>query len=310
MKKFLTSASLVTIVMLSGCGSSAIGERNVLDDKEIHALKISSKIDKSFNKRSRLASAIYGVNSFIFKLDTKDSQESSVKHTQFYINSDNDASTGFQAKKKNTLGIEYLIEDDKLYRYVGDGRSWNWEFVENIKYKRTNNTVIIGIENYKSIGLHEGDNKIAISAANLDENWKVTALFGENGGRTMVHGSLSFQKSQPVINRQTRGWFDWILGDETEKESTDTFYKEESETSTNSTEDPDPLYSSDPLFHVDYPYPEITLKTWYDFFFEEDEKEDDNTTIFNVEEYPYTDVTPRDTTEPIVNKGLGWFDWF
>ncbi|MGG1878940.1 hypothetical protein ABDI30_15405 [Paenibacillus cisolokensis] len=44
----------------------------------------------------------------------------------FWLNTDRDASTGYQAFGWGATGIEWLLENNSLYRYAGNGSSWEW----------------------------------------------------------------------------------------------------------------------------------------------------------------------------------------
>lgn len=51
---------------------------------------------------------------------------------QIYINSDNDTKTGYFYSKWTTSGIDYLVEDGKIYLYVGDGKRWSFKQKVNL----------------------------------------------------------------------------------------------------------------------------------------------------------------------------------
>jgi len=46
------------------------------------------------------------------------------KKSQVYLNTDNDQTTGYQSYKWKGSGVDYLIEDNVLYRYGGDNKNW------------------------------------------------------------------------------------------------------------------------------------------------------------------------------------------
>jgi hypothetical protein len=45
----------------------------------------------------------------------------------FYVNSDNNTSTGFSGWGGS--GAEYMLQNEWLYKYSGDGASWGWDLV-------------------------------------------------------------------------------------------------------------------------------------------------------------------------------------
>lgn len=50
----------------------------------------------------------------------------------FYINADNNGSTGYQATGWPTSGADYLLENNLLYAYTGTGNSWSWSLVATL----------------------------------------------------------------------------------------------------------------------------------------------------------------------------------
>ena len=46
----------------------------------------------------------------------------------FWINTDNNTSTGYQAAGWGATGVEWLLENTGLYRYGGSGTDWSWNF--------------------------------------------------------------------------------------------------------------------------------------------------------------------------------------
>ncbi|WDQ34588.1 DUF4832 domain-containing protein [Paenibacillus marchantiae] len=46
----------------------------------------------------------------------------------FWINTDNNTSTGYQAAGWGVTGVEWLLENTGLYRYGGSGTDWVWNF--------------------------------------------------------------------------------------------------------------------------------------------------------------------------------------
>ncbi|MFD1954132.1 DUF1565 domain-containing protein [Paenibacillus thailandensis] len=45
---------------------------------------------------------------------------------QFYLNTDNNAKSGFQLSLWKQTGADYLVENGRLYRYEGSGSDWKW----------------------------------------------------------------------------------------------------------------------------------------------------------------------------------------
>ena len=56
---------------------------------------------------------------------------------QIYFNSDNDSKTGYLTSKWSSSGVDYLLEDGRLYSYNGDGKSWLFALSENLITSKT-----------------------------------------------------------------------------------------------------------------------------------------------------------------------------
>ena len=52
---------------------------------------------------------------------------------QTYLDTDNDANTGFKAG--NGLGANYIIQGSALFKYIGNGSNWSWQYVETANYR-------------------------------------------------------------------------------------------------------------------------------------------------------------------------------
>lgn len=51
---------------------------------------------------------------------------------QLYLNSDADERTGYKTSNWSTAGIDYLMEDGRLYQYSGNGSNWSWKRTEKL----------------------------------------------------------------------------------------------------------------------------------------------------------------------------------
>lgn len=61
---------------------------------------------------------------------------------QAYIDSDKQASTGYRV---GTIGADFLVSGDSLYRYTGTGANWSWEFVAGLTSRYKNNIAELSI---------------------------------------------------------------------------------------------------------------------------------------------------------------------
>ncbi|MBM3131694.1 MAG: hypothetical protein FJZ95_01510 [Chloroflexi bacterium] len=75
--------------------------------------------------------------------------------SDFFIDADNNGSTGFHSYLWPGSGIDYLIENGNIYEYTGDGSSWSWTYLsDNTTEIKTNTIVEISLP-LSAIGLSE-----------------------------------------------------------------------------------------------------------------------------------------------------------
>ncbi len=94
--------------------------------------------------------------------------------SQFFINTDNNNSTGLRTKW-TTAGFDYLVENGVLYRYSGTSNSWNWTKLQDITIVKVSGYIIIKLP-LSSIGCYTG-NSLQIG-------------FISNDNRSLVYPSL------------------------------------------------------------------------------------------------------------------------
>jgi hypothetical protein len=49
-----------------------------------------------------------------------------------FIDSDNNAGTGWITSSNPTIGADYVIENGTLYKYAGSGNDWTWTQVDGV----------------------------------------------------------------------------------------------------------------------------------------------------------------------------------
>ena len=50
-----------------------------------------------------------------------------------YLDTDSNRATGFTDNLRLPLGAEFLITDNTLFQYTGDGTNWSWNFVATLE---------------------------------------------------------------------------------------------------------------------------------------------------------------------------------
>ncbi|MFB4324892.1 DUF4832 domain-containing protein [Priestia sp. BR_2] len=97
----------------------------------------------------------------------------------FWLNTDGNASTGYQAFGWGTTGVEWLLENQTLYRYSGNGSSWSWNFSSSLtssQYVRSSSVIEAAIP-LSTLGLGEGS---SVSIGYLDNNSDMHRLPAQN----------------------------------------------------------------------------------------------------------------------------------
>jgi len=75
---------------------------------------------------------------------------------QFYINTDNDTSTGYLPTGWDSCGADYLLENNLLWLYTGANNSWSWSNLGSVNYDKNNTAVEAGIS-LSTLGVSPGD---------------------------------------------------------------------------------------------------------------------------------------------------------
>ncbi len=92
-------------------------------------------------------------------------------HSQLFIDSDNDANSGFQSSILGNSGADYLIEDGALYKSTANGRAWSWEYVGTVSYSVQNHVMQMGID---KVLLENMTPTIKLSAVARTANWRIS----------------------------------------------------------------------------------------------------------------------------------------
>lgn len=92
------------------------------------------------------------------------------KHFQFFINTDENSSTGYQfdGEAWSETGADYLIEDNELYVSTGNNDDWNWSYKEDISFTKTTTSVSVTLN--KSL-LKSLSSQVRVGFLITDSNW-------------------------------------------------------------------------------------------------------------------------------------------
>ncbi len=127
----LTLSTLLAASLFVGCGSNSatstakVGQPHdtsklgrVVNIQEDWSWFVDSTIKKDFD-------------GFAVRVDFWQGLPSSVKHYQYFMDTDNDKATGYNGEDGwEITGADYLIEDGMIFQYKKDAnKAWNWEAV-------------------------------------------------------------------------------------------------------------------------------------------------------------------------------------
>ena len=91
-------------------------------------------------------------------------------HTGIYLDIDNDENTGFYSDLWDHSGMDYLIEDGRIYKSLG--REWAWEYIGKAWYSKNENSFEVTID--KSI-LDNVSDKFKIGVTHSNKDWKIVS---------------------------------------------------------------------------------------------------------------------------------------
>ncbi len=114
--------------LMSGCGGEDVGVKSkILSDDEKYTQpnkivrdNVSEFVDENtYNIENSDDDISFKIHNY--SIDAKG-------HTQFFIDIDSDSQTGYNPYGEN-IGSEYVVEDNRLYKYTGDGKDWTWDMI-------------------------------------------------------------------------------------------------------------------------------------------------------------------------------------
>ncbi len=136
--------------------------------------------------------------------------ENITKHTAIYLDVDSDPGTGYDSPLWENTGMDYLIEDNRLYKSTG--RTWGWKYIGKVSYAKDKNSLFVSINKDMLENLKE-DFKIGVTES--DSEWKfvtklpssfIAAKYYKN-----VDSLNGFEKIQALIAKAAQGELDNVV---------------------------------------------------------------------------------------------------
>jgi len=171
MKKGLKNISIAisivaTTALFSGCGGTNSSENLTTTSKNsFNPTKIDREWYHGVNSDDSNSNISFEIDNSTIKISISDISAGEFRHNQFFINTDNNTSSGYEG----TGGADYLIEDSHIFKSTGRGWSWNYVGeVDNIQISDDLNSVEVTLN--KNI-LDQLTNQISIISFQVDANW-------------------------------------------------------------------------------------------------------------------------------------------
>ena len=116
---------------------------------------------------------------------------------QAYIDTDNDASTGFDL---GVIGADYLIEGNVVQRYTGTGGSWSWQVVEKANLKYNGSSVELSF-NRGAIGNPQSARFVFVGESEA-YGGTATDTYPDSGSFSYNFSGSSGSNTPPVVDNQ------------------------------------------------------------------------------------------------------------
>ena len=116
------------------------------------------------------------------------------RHTQFFINSDNNSQTGYQ-NIWNSSGADYLIEDGFVLKAKKSGSEWDdvWPAdgpSEGIEFTRNQTSTVVEVSIEKTV-LSGLSSTITVGVRDLDSGWDQQSILPTSGNLRSYSGTLA-----------------------------------------------------------------------------------------------------------------------
>jgi lysophospholipase L1-like esterase len=91
-------------------------------------------------------------------------------HFSFFIDADNNPDTGYTNGRRSVVGVDYMLEDNRLYRYPMNAQGWVWgDPINNHIYTRKSPTQVVATV---SLNLLNTSSVIKYSASIASNDWE------------------------------------------------------------------------------------------------------------------------------------------
>ena len=168
MREITISLFLASTLLLSGCGDSSSRDNKTPTD----TLKLLRGVSQDGDWTWYVKTAAKESDGILkFKTDFDLAIPDDVKHIQYFIDTDNNANTGFTTGQDSwrIAGADILIEDGNVYKSLSNGGEWKWKYITHVdNYSRSKYEILFNIN--KNI-LNSNSDRVNVTMEAFDANW-------------------------------------------------------------------------------------------------------------------------------------------
>ncbi len=190
------------IFLLNGCGSSSnvipidvtsFPQPRILLNEDIRGIELLS--------RGIIHVPIVSSTNTEIQILLQDLELTNDKHYQFFLNTDNDSTTGYQfgIGVWSEVGADFLIEDGGLYKATSNDTNWSWQYVANVTPTlQTSSTINLKIEKRLLANL---SNSIKLGFVLRDDKWSADAFYPQSAllSSYVIDSVIETDTTAPVI---------------------------------------------------------------------------------------------------------------
>ena len=159
----VTRKRMVNVISSGGGGSVSI----TIDGKTLDWLGISA-ITTASGQSLRSLKVTSDADKLYFLLEGQNIGA----NTQIHLNVDDNVKTGYQNGNWKSTGIDYLIENNRLYKSKTNNASWSWDLGDSsgVVYKRSSSVVEVSV---KKSAISRLSSTIKIGVWDLNSSWNI-----------------------------------------------------------------------------------------------------------------------------------------
>ena len=160
-------------------------------------------VSRGLNRAVAVTTTAYSPGNHTWSVTVTDDSISENDHLQVYLDTDNNAATGYQFDNEawaNKSGADYLIEDDILFESTASDDTWSWKYLLPVDITRTNNQIKITVPVSRFSGLCNSYN---IGTIGMSPDWDIETFYplsNEMAAKSITYCDGEVNNTKPVIS--------------------------------------------------------------------------------------------------------------